>query len=349
MRAKPVVRSRKTVTCRGTDFLGFIELVDQATGTILGDYPLSPSYYPNTQMLKDSALYSKFYFRKAHLKISSAAPSTCAGKYGVGYLADPEQQLLGSPAAIIATMTALPGYVDVPITGYNDTVCIAKLETMTEKDMLYTEPHAGQSLRWSQQGTFPVVATNAMSGFTGTTTLSVYLEYEIEYAQPISKNVQSYNVILPDGNYYVDSGGRLTTSTGGQNLPPEVISQFTRNGYYVIAPPLPAGLFSSGPAVGYAYLGSNGYVYPVASKSAAQSQSGYTSGADKAVAVVGVEFVWQQPPTFRVDSLRVRREGDSYLLQERAKRALQWLGGLSHGAAAKILGEHMTGDVPGGP
>jgi hypothetical protein len=231
------VKIRQTTADRvqrisGSDIIGSLVLTSATTSGALQTYIVAPWNFPNTRQFTLSRNFQKFRYRRLRFTLASNQPSTVGGTVVMGYTSNPDQSFSSGPSNINEVFN-LPSAELVNM--FLPTSITAKLQ---DPNKWYNIDPDSSELMQTAQGLFALTVQTTIN-ITGSTSIPILMDYEIEFAGTAVQNYSSSVVqIFPAGTWTATDQTTWTfaTNSGEPAVPPLFASGQVTSSPYVISP-----------------------------------------------------------------------------------------------------------------
>lgn len=183
---------------RAKEYLGVISIGPTSPTGATFVFEMDPTQFPTTRFGRLASSYQKFRFRSARMTLASNFSTTVSGSIIAGYMENPDQAILPSPAIFNQVFSAASG---VSQSLWKPLDVIAKF---TDKGKWYNLDADSEEIMQTTQGKFVFVIQSPI-GVTAEVQIPVLLDYDIEFSgqgtQPLNTNIGP--ALLLNGSVYV--------------------------------------------------------------------------------------------------------------------------------------------------
>lgn len=199
--------SRGSVTQHGKEIIGYIDVNSSTPSGLLAEILANPLLMGAPRLEKMAAIYQQYRFRKLRFTLATVLPTTTYGQFWLAYTRNPDHRIANDVEAN-ANVFALE----------NSRQCQAWTPAtydcaLSPNTTIFNIDNDSREIMKTTQGKF-FIATSGQFNLTGTYTIPVYLEYEIELFGQSALPTQDGSAIIFPATVY--SGP--TDATGTLNL-----------------------------------------------------------------------------------------------------------------------------------
>jgi len=292
----------------GDDFVASVQITagNVADGDVLFAAPIAPQMFKDSRVAELAKCFAKYRFTKFHLTVGGNLSTNIGGGFIAAVSPDPNIEVVAGPTA----KNEIMGWSgSVRSSYYNPVSAVLDVGRSTKwlNTSQSTQTEQSQSLS-VQQGIAVVLADGLISGITGSFSLPVSVQYEIEFDEPVSRPQVSTGSTYDFEVTYNPNGApfKILDAAGSSGL--DFVSNYypsanafvqtiynkmqTFSNYvYLVSPPLPGSAYyqtPSGAILSYCWINGGNKIYFTDRLAVAYADGSTYSGAAS-------YFAWPSP------------------------------------------------------
>jgi hypothetical protein len=169
----------RVVTASGSDIIGNVSITSATPIGTIQQYLISPLNFVGTRQYNLAQNFQRYRYKRLSFTIAANQPSTAGGAIFAGYTSNPDQAFTVVPGASSVTnlnqVFNLPGAQLVPM--FVPRTILAKIEDASK--WYYLDDDSDEIMN-TTCGQF-VYTVQSVSNITGTTSIPIIMDYEIEF------------------------------------------------------------------------------------------------------------------------------------------------------------------------